>query len=167
MIEQHRAYPASGGQRDDAADRHVCERNAHALRDHLADDPRRTGAERQSHAQFLRALHDVVGDRNLITREELSADASINAQSVLDAIRSLRPQFLTERGKNSHSDDEAGRVHVSLDGGRMDALGEFDFNAVSAGYFASTIQRVRHGPTRSRFQMATASATGYRLQATA
>jgi hypothetical protein len=65
-------------------------------------------------------------DRNLITREELSEDASMSAQSVLDAIRSLRPQYLMERGKNSHSDEEAGRVHASIDGGRIIPLAELE-----------------------------------------
>ena len=57
-------------------------------------------------------------DRNLITQAELS-DPSIRAQSVLSVIRTMRPHFLVERGKNSHSDDEAGKVHVSVDNGRI------------------------------------------------
>ena len=63
-------------------------------------------------------------DRNLITRDELSENPTMNAQSVLDAIRSLRPHFLTQRGKNSHSDDEAGKVHVSVDGARPTPIEE-------------------------------------------
>jgi hypothetical protein len=57
-------------------------------------------------------------DRDLISQRELS-DPALKAQSVLDVVRSLRPQFLTERGKNSHSDDEAGKVHASVDNGRI------------------------------------------------
>ncbi|HWJ13387.1 MAG TPA: hypothetical protein VNS10_06555 [Gemmatimonadaceae bacterium] len=63
-------------------------------------------------------------DRSLITRDELSENPTMNAQSVLDAIRSLRPQFLTQRGKNSHSDDDAGKTHASIDGGRIVPLEE-------------------------------------------
>jgi hypothetical protein len=71
-------------------------------------------------------------DRSLITREEL-ADPSVRAQSVLDVVKSLRPHFLTTRGKNSHSDDEAGKVHVSVDGGRiipLEELGNMHVNSV-------------------------------------
>ena len=57
-------------------------------------------------------------DRNLISQEELSAP-DVRARSVLDYIRTARPHFLTQRGKNSHSDAEAGKVHVSIDNGRI------------------------------------------------
>ena len=62
-------------------------------------------------------------DRNVISLEELS-DPGIRAQSVLDVVRSLRPHFLTERGKNSQSDTEAGKVHASVNGGRILPLEE-------------------------------------------
>ena len=75
-------------------------------------------------------------DRSVITQAELDADASLKAQSVLDVIRSLRPQFLTNRGtqtvKDSNvvakgmatQDPEAGYVHASIDGGRVVPLSE-------------------------------------------
>lgn len=62
-------------------------------------------------------------DRDVITQEEV-VDAKLGAQSVLDVVRSLRPHFLNVRGTNSHSDDEAGKVHASIDGGRIIALSE-------------------------------------------
>ena len=62
-------------------------------------------------------------DRDVITQEELS-QPSVRAQSLLDLIQSSRPHFLNTRGKNSHSDDEAGAVHVSIDNGRILPLQE-------------------------------------------
>ena len=64
-------------------------------------------------------------DRDVISERELS-DPARRAETVLDVIRSLRPQFLTQRGKNSHSDDEAGKVHVSVDNGRILPLEELN-----------------------------------------
>ena len=65
------------------------------------------------------------GNRDVISQEELSAP-SVRAQSVLDVVRTLRPHFLTQRGKNSHSDDEAGKVHVSIDHGRIMTVEELN-----------------------------------------
>ena len=54
-------------------------------------------------------------DPNVISKAEL-ADASIQAMTVYDAIRTLRPKFLNERGSSSsESDPESGKVHASLD----------------------------------------------------
>ena len=64
-------------------------------------------------------------DRDVITQQELS-EPSVRAQSVLSVVRTMRPHFLVERGKNSHSDDEAGKVHVSVDNGRILPLTELD-----------------------------------------
>jgi hypothetical protein len=60
-------------------------------------------------------------DRSLITAEDLEADASLKAQSVLEVIRSLRPQFLINRGVQGTvlDDPEAGMVHASIDGLRI------------------------------------------------
>jgi hypothetical protein len=77
------------------------------------------------------------GDRDLITQEELS-QPSVRAQSLLDLIRSTRPHFLNQRGKNSHSDDEAGAVHVSIDNGRILPLQEL------ANIHAGTAFEVRY-----------------------
>ena len=77
------------------------------------------------------------GDRDVITQEELS-QPSVRAQSLLDLIRSTRPHFLNQRGKNSHSDDEAGAVHVSIDNGRILPLQEL------ANIHAGTAMEVRY-----------------------
>ena len=76
-------------------------------------------------------------DRDVITLQELSAP-SVRAQTVLSVIRTMRPQYLVERGKNSHSDDEAGKVHVSVDNGRIVPLSELD------NIHAGTVQEVRY-----------------------
>lgn len=66
-------------------------------------------------------------NRDLISREEL-ADPALRAQSVLDVVKSLRPQFLSVRGTQGvrcntatdcQTDADAGRVHVSIDNGRI------------------------------------------------
>jgi hypothetical protein len=66
----------------------------------------------------------------VISQEELSAPET-QAQSVLDAIRALRPQFLNSRGTNSHSDPEAGQVHVSIDNGRIGPLSDLSLMHVN------------------------------------
>jgi len=76
-------------------------------------------------------------DRDVITQEELSKP-SVRAQSVLDLVRSTRPHFLPQRGKNSHSDDEAGKVHVSIDNGRILPLEEL------GNIHAGTVLEVRY-----------------------
>ena len=67
-------------------------------------------------------------NRDLITQEDLSADPTLKAQSVIEVIRSLRPQFLVNRGNNTmkdtlvkgtNTDEAAGMVHASIDGGRV------------------------------------------------
>ena len=69
-------------------------------------------------------------DRNLITHEELSAP-DLQAQSVLEVIRRLRPNFLNVRGTQSclgsncsNSDLESGKVHASVDGNPVVSLSE-------------------------------------------
>lgn len=54
-------------------------------------------------------------DPNLISREEL-LDPRVRARNVLEIVRELRPNFLSERGKNSMTDPEAGKVHGSING---------------------------------------------------
>lgn len=63
-------------------------------------------------------------DRNLITTGDIEADPSLRTQSVLDVIRSLRPQFLTNPGTQSYSDPEAGLVHASINGTRVVSVSE-------------------------------------------
>ncbi len=60
---------------------------------------------------------------NLISHEELQ-DPRVRSRNVLDVVKELRPNFLTERGKNSMSDPEAGKVHASINGLGVVALDE-------------------------------------------
>jgi len=70
-------------------------------------------------------------DPNTITREEL-ADPALSSLDVLEAIRSLRPNFLTSRGTQTISytekavvgDPETGKVHASIDNAGVIALDE-------------------------------------------
>ncbi|MEO5815462.1 MAG: hypothetical protein ABIT20_09310 [Gemmatimonadaceae bacterium] len=68
-------------------------------------------------------------NRDLITQEDLAADASLRAQTVLEVIRTLRPQFLNDRGNNTmtaQGDPEAGLVHASIDNGRVVPISELN-----------------------------------------
>ena len=67
-------------------------------------------------------------NRDLITQEELNADPTVRARSVYEVIRALRPQYLVNRGNNTmkdtlvktaNTDEDAGKVHASVDGGRV------------------------------------------------
>ena len=93
-------------------------------------------------------------DRNLITHEELS-DPGLRAQSVLDAIRSLRPQFLSQRGVQSfkcsstgdcQTDADAGNVHASIDNGRILPLQEL------AGIHVNSVLEIQFFPTAAAMQ---------------
>ena len=68
-------------------------------------------------------------NRDVITQDDLAADPTLRAQSVIDVVRALRPHFLNDHGTNSlqggaMSDPEAGKVHASIDGGRVLPLSE-------------------------------------------
>lgn len=58
---------------------------------------------------------------DIITAAELSA-ASVSSGDALEAVRRLRPRFLTTRGSGSIRVANAGQVHVSLDGGPLQTL---------------------------------------------
>src|SRR4051812_30628850 len=87
------------------------------------------------------------GNRYVIGAEELNGPRVSNL-TVLDAVRTLRPQFLTVRGQNTAPvkdaqgnqiiDEEAGKVHASIDGNRVIALNEL--NNIRAG----TVFEVRY-----------------------
>jgi len=80
-------------------------------------------------------------NRDMISREEL-ADPGLRAESVLDVVRTLRPQFISQRGTQGvrckskddcTTDPDAGAVHVSIDGGRilpLDELANMHVNSV-------------------------------------
>jgi hypothetical protein len=76
-------------------------------------------------------------NRDLITLEDLNADPSLRAQSVIEVIRSMRPQYLINRGNNTmkdsaskaNTDIDAGKVHASVDGGRIVEVSELTMTA--------------------------------------
>ena len=80
-------------------------------------------------------------DRNVITQQEL-ADPAVSGRNVLEAVRSLRPQFLSVRGTHtlqttSAADPETGKVHASLDGTKIVSVDEL------AGINANTVVEIR------------------------
>ena len=79
-------------------------------------------------------------DRSVITRDELNVP-SITGLTVLDAIRTLRPTFLTNRGLSTvpvrGADMEVGRVHASIDGTRIVTVDEL------ANLRAGTVAEIR------------------------
>lgn len=93
-------------------------------------------------------------NRDIITREELQAP-NVISMSVLDAVRSLRPRFLTVRGLNQMpatdpkiaatgidphplNDGESGKVHSSIDGAKVGPLNDL------TGIRASTVKEIRY-----------------------
>jgi hypothetical protein len=76
-------------------------------------------------------------NRDMITNDELQAPGIVGL-SVLDAVRSLRPQFLTVRGLHSPNDDESGKVHSSIDGNKVGPLDELSVIR------ASTVKEIRY-----------------------
>ena len=80
-------------------------------------------------------------DRSVITRAEL-ADPAVSGRTVLEAVRSLRPSFLTVRGQHSlqataQADPEAGKVHASIDGTKIVSVEEL------AGINANSVVEIR------------------------
>jgi hypothetical protein len=79
-------------------------------------------------------------NRDIITRQELQVP-SITGLTVLDAIRTLRPHFLTNRGLSTvpvqGADMEVGRVHASIDGTRVVTVDEL------ANLRAGTVAEIR------------------------
>lgn len=75
-------------------------------------------------------------NRDLITQEDITADASLKAQTVLDVVRTLRPHFLNQRGLSTN--EEMGRVHVNIDNGRMGPVA--DLNTL----MAATVIEIRY-----------------------
>ncbi len=75
-------------------------------------------------------------NRDLITQDDVSGD--LRAESVLELIRTLRPHFLNDRGTAALSDPEAGRVHASIDEGRIVPIGELN------GMHANEVIEIRY-----------------------
>lgn len=86
------------------------------------------------------------GNRDVISLEELS-EPGLKAQNLLSAIRTLRPQFLSDRGQQSYKcaspgdcqmDPDAGKVHISVDNGRILPLQELE------NIHTATVREVRY-----------------------
>jgi hypothetical protein len=87
-----------------------------------------------------------VRNRDVISREELISPSVVN-MTVLDAVRSLRPQFLSVRGNNTIPaknsageqivDEESGKVHASIDGNKIVPIQEL------SGFRAGSVAEVR------------------------
>ena len=75
-------------------------------------------------------------NRDVITREEI-ASANVGTQTVLEVITALRPAFLSVRGVQESGASESGRVHVSIDGGRIMSTDEL------RGIVAGTVKEIR------------------------
>jgi hypothetical protein len=92
-------------------------------------------------------------NRDLITQADLSADPSTLSQSVLEVVRNLRPHFLNDHGSNALgasgiSDPEAGKVHASVDNGRIVSVSEL------SGMHANQVIEIRYlnaGQAMQRF----------------
>ena len=107
---------------------------------HRAPEPASTPAADQSVAPIR-------GNRDVISNEELNGP-TVSGMTVLEAVKTLRPHFLTVRGLTSMPtkdangnqlvDEEAGKVHVSVDGGKLLPLDEL--SAIRAG----TVAEVRY-----------------------
>lgn len=69
-------------------------------------------------------------NRDVITQEELSTPEN-KSQNVLDLVRKLRPQFLTNRSMQSTSNEETGKVHASIDSNRILSVDELRSVVVS------------------------------------
>ena len=73
---------------------------------------------------------------DLITTAELN-DPSLGSANLLEAVRRLRPRFLSSRGPSSIANPSAGVVHVSTDGGPLASAG------VLANYLPNSVVEVR------------------------
>jgi hypothetical protein len=84
--------------------------------------------------------------RDVISRDEL-ADPAVSGRNVLEVVRSLRPHFLTVRGGHTLQDtstarkgvvdQEAGKVHASIDGSKIISIEEL------AGITAGSVLEIR------------------------
>lgn len=90
--------------------------------------PTASGAAAGGATATQQAAEPTNRNRDLITRDELTKPSVVN-MTVLDAIRSLRPHFLSVRGTNTVPaknaagqqvvDQESGKVHASIDGNKI------------------------------------------------
>lgn len=84
---------------------------------------------------------------DVITATELT-DPALGSANLYEAVRRLRPRFLSSRGPSSIANPSAGTVHVSVDGGPLSAV------SVLASFLPNTIAEVRYlnaGDATQRF----------------
>jgi hypothetical protein len=86
-------------------------------------------------------------DPNLITAEEI---ASKQAQTLYDAVRSLRPQWLMRRGPTTLLPQNEGTLIVYVDGhrfGTVESLRQFvPTGVLSVRFFSASDAEARFGP---------------------
>jgi hypothetical protein len=108
-------------------------------------------------------------NRDIISHDELQAPGVIS-MSVLEAVQSLRPQYLVVRGQHGLpagqtpsgvngskqiNDNEPGSVHISIDGGRIGPLS--DLSALRA----NAIKEVHYlNPAQAQLRFGGASREG-------
>lgn len=84
-----------------------------------------------------------------VITEQALADPSVNTGDAYEAVRRLRPRFLSNRGSGSIQSPGAGAVHVSIDGGPLttvDQLKRMRANDVSEiRYLNSSEASLRFG----------------------
>jgi len=109
-------------------------------------------------------------NRDVISHDELLASPGVSGMSVLEAVQSLRPQYLVVRGQHSLpagqtsagangskqiNDDESGKVHSSIDGGRVGPLNDL------SNIRAITIKEIRYlNPAQAQLKFGGASREG-------
>ena len=84
---------------------------------------------------------------DVITAAELT-DPALGSANLYEAVRRLRPRFLSSRGPSSIANPSAGVVHVSVDGGPLTSVN------ILASYMPNTIAEVRYlnsGDAAQRF----------------
>src|ERR1043165_9218001 len=99
-------------------------------------EPPVAGAAGSANAGATQQSAPARANRDVITRDELTKPSVAN-MTVLDAIKSLRPQFLTVRGTNTMAakenndpdgrpinDMESGKPHASIDGNKIVPVGD-------------------------------------------
>jgi hypothetical protein len=108
-------------------------------------------------------------NRDLITHAELQAPGVVG-MSVLEAVQSLRPQYLVVRGQHSLpagqmpdgangskqiNDDESGKVHTSIDGGRIGPVSDL------SNIRATTIKEIHYlNPAAAQLKFGSTSREG-------
>ncbi len=103
------------------------------------------GCHRGAGAAITLGLPSAARDPNLISEQELQ-DPSVRDLNVLEAVRRLRPNFLSDHGAQSILDPESGKVHASFDGIAVIALDHL------SSIYAGTVVDIRFLPAGAAMQ---------------